>query len=344
MVLFVFQVATKGEEQVNAEPLISVIVPVYEVEPWLERCVKSIRNQTYRNLEIILVDDGSPDRCGDMCDRLAREDKRITVIHRDNGGLSAARNTGLSICRGEYIGFVDSDDVIHPDMYSRLYADICAFGTELAFCQPLINYGPTVSFPQTDDTAVCLSKDDILLKALSDGIWFSAWTKLYHRRLFDGLRYPESRTNEDYPITIRVFDRCDRIAVDFNHLYVYCKRAGSITTSSSIGNAFDQIISAEDVLVYLKDTHPNLVGQATRILLSATIGYLLKTDGDLASEHKKERNDVFAIIRKYYSGERPVPKLSFSQKFLLSAARAGESRYAAASRIYLVFKSLLYGS
>ena len=100
------------------EPLLSVIVPVYMVEPWLERCVDSIRRQTYRNLEIILVDDGSPDLCGEMCDRFAREEKRIRVIHRENGGLSAARNTGLDVCRGEYIGFVDSKG--HPDVDAML--------------------------------------------------------------------------------------------------------------------------------------------------------------------------------------------------------------------------------
>lgn len=114
-------------------PLISVIVPVYKVEPYLHRCIDSIRNQTYTNLEIILVDDGSPDNCGRICDEYAQKDKRIFVIHQENGGLSAARNSGLDRCSGAYIGFVDSDDCIHPEMYERLYKDICTYHTRLAF-------------------------------------------------------------------------------------------------------------------------------------------------------------------------------------------------------------------
>lgn len=105
-------------------PLISVIVPVYKVEPYLRRCIDSIRNQTYTNLEIILVDDGSPDNCGCICDEYAQKDKRILVIHQKNEGLSAARNSGLDRCTGAYIGFVDSDDCIHPEMYERLYQDM----------------------------------------------------------------------------------------------------------------------------------------------------------------------------------------------------------------------------
>lgn len=316
------------------EPLISVIVPVYQVEPWLERCVDSIRNQTYRNLEIILVDDGSPDRCGEMCDQFAQEDNRILVIHRENGGLSAARNTGLDNCHGEYIGFVDSDDFIHPEMYARLYGDICSLGTKLAFCQPMMCYMGKASFPPAKASVAIFSKEEILEKSLCDIIWFSAWTKLYHNSLFEGLRYPEGRTNEDYPVTVRIFDRCDRIAVDFNRLYAYCKRANSITTSSSVRNAYDQIISALEVLVYMKETHPDFVSLASRILLSSCVGFLLKTDGVYANEFQAKRDDVFYIIRRYFLEEIRNPYLCLSQKALLVAAYSGKRIYAFASWIY----------
>ena len=332
--------ATKGEELSVTEPLISVIVPVFKVEPWLERCVDSIRNQTYRNLEIILVDDGSPDRCGEMCDLFAREDNRIIVVHRENGGLSAARNTGLEICHGEYIGFVDSDDYIHPEMYHRLYDDVCTFGTKLAFCQPLMCYEAIATFPPMKASVVSLSREEILEKSLREIIWFSAWTKLYHISLFEGLRYPEGRTNEDYPTTIRVFDRCDHIAVDYNQLYAYCKRAGSITTSLSASNAYDQIINAEDVLLFIKKTYPDLEYLAARILLSACIGYLLKTDVDYSNESRDNRNSVFAVIRGYAAEKINIPSLSFSQRVLLSAARAGDRQYTIASWVYRKIKHI----
>lgn len=323
------------------EPLLSVIVPVYMVEPWLERCVDSIRRQTYRNLEIILVDDGSPDLCGEMCDRFAREEKRIRVIHRENGGLSAARNTGLDVCRGEYIGFVDSDDVIHPEMFARLYNHLCTFGTQLAFCQAQIFHNNNITFPTPESKVSCLPKDKILLKSLSCQIWFSACTKLYHKSLFEGLRYPEGRTNEDYPVTIRIFDKCDRITVDYNQLYAYCKRDGSITTTSSFRNAFDQIANAEEVFLYLKESHPDLEPLAARILLSAALGYLLKTDEASTREYQTERESAFAIIRKYYRKETKAPILSIYQRILLFSANAGKWQFAVASWIYRSIHRLL---
>ena len=114
--------------------LISIIVPVYRVEPYLDRCVQSIVDQTYQNLEIILVDDGSPDNCPAMCDAWAAKDSRVKVIHKENGGLSDARNAGLAAAAGEYIGFVDSDDWISPDMYRLLYENMAEHGSDVSAC------------------------------------------------------------------------------------------------------------------------------------------------------------------------------------------------------------------
>lgn len=116
-------------------PLISIIVPVYKVEQFIHECVDSIIDQTYNHLEIILVNDGSPDRCGEICEEYAKQDHRIVVIHKENGGLSSARNAGLDICKGEYIAFIDSDDVIHPQFVELLYANIKE--ADLAFCEML---------------------------------------------------------------------------------------------------------------------------------------------------------------------------------------------------------------
>ena len=320
------------------EPLISVIVPVYKVEPWLARCVSSIRNQTYRNLEIILVDDGSPDRCGEMCEEFAREDGRISVIHRENGGLSAARNTGLDVCRGEYVGFVDSDDVIHPEMYSRLYDAISANGTLLAFCQPLMCYDSNVSFPPADAATECLPGREVIRRSLSGVIWFAAWTKLYHRSLFDGIRYPEGRINEDYPVTMRIYGRCDRIAVDYNKLYAYCKREESITTSSVSERSFDQVTSAEEAYLFIREVHPEYSDLAAGILMTSCLGLLLRTDGAMSEGFAEKRDGVFETIRKYYPEQRRRLKLRRHQSLLLAAANAGKLSYAVASRIYRAFK------
>lgn len=320
-------------------PLISVIVPVYKVEPWLERCVDSIRNQTYSNLEIILVDDGSPDKCGEICDRIALEDDRIKVIHRENGGLSAARNTGLDHCKGEYVGFVDSDDVIHPEMYYRLYRDLSDKGTRLAFCQPLMCYDSRVSFPSPEAGAECLPGQDVIRESLTRIMWFSAWTKLYHRSLFDGIRYPEGRINEDYPVTMRIFDRCDRIVVDYNKLYAYCKRGGSITTSPVSERSFDQVVSAEESYLFIRETHPDCSALAARILMASCLGLLLKTDGALSKQFEAKRNCVFGVIQKYYPMEKRNLDLRRQQTILLAAANIGKGCYSMTSKIYKAFKS-----
>lgn len=321
-------------------PLISVIVPIFKVEPWLERCVRSIMDQTYRNLEIILIDDGSPDRCGEMCDSFAREDDRIKVVHQTNGGLSAARNTGLEISQGEFVGFVDSDDFIHPEMYSRLYADITEHHTCLSFCQPLMWNDSSTTFPSANAKTECLNRKELISKALEDNIWFSACTKLYHRSLFEGLRYPMVRTNEDYPVTIKIYDRCDRVAVNLNQLYAYCKRDGSITTLPVNETSFDCIISAEEVCLFIKDSYPDFVSYAAKNLLLACIGLLLETDGNISSKYDAYRNNIFAVIRKYYPMHKGGILLNHSQRFLLSAANAGNRSYACASKIYRALKSL----
>ena len=320
-------------------PLISVIVPVYKVEAWLERCVDSIRNQIYGNLEIILVDDGSPDKCGDICDRIALEDDRVKVIHRENGGLSAARNTGLDHCEGEYVGFVDSDDVIHPEMYSRLYRNISDYGTKLAFCQPHVCWNTQISFPEANQGEKCLPAKEVIRESLSRNIWFSAWTKLYHRSLFDGIRYPQGRINEDYPVTMKIYDRCDRIVVDYNKLYAYCKRGGSITTSPVSEKSFDQIVSAEEAYLFIRETHPDFSDLAARILMTSCLGLLLKTEGELSKQFAAKRDGVFEVIQKYYPAEKRDLHLLRHQTILLSAANAGKVCYTMTSKIYKALKT-----
>ena len=145
----------------------------------------------------------------------------------------------------------------------------------------------------------------------------------------------------DYPVTIRIFDKCDRITVDYNQLYAYCKRDGSITTTSSFRNAFDQIANAEEVFLYLKESHPDLEPLAARILLSAALGYLLKTDEASTREYQTERESAFAIIRKYYRKETKAPILSIYQRILLFSANAGKWQFAVASWIYRSIHRLL---
>ena len=167
-------------------PLISVIVPIYKVEKYLNKCVQSILNQTYENLEIILVDDGSPDNCGKICDQLAQKDDRIVVIHKQNGGLSSARNAGIEIANGEYIGFVDSDDYVEKFMYELLLKSIKESNTMLSVCAIYYTFenGEKIVKIKDEHDRVFDFKDAILEMNTYKLFDMGAWSKLYHRDLF----------------------------------------------------------------------------------------------------------------------------------------------------------------
>lgn len=297
-------------------PLISVIVPIYKVEPYIRRCIDSIINQTYKNLEIILVDDGSPDNCGKICDEYALLDNRIIVIHQANAGLSAARNSGIEKCTGEYIGFIDSDDCIHPEMYERLYKDISTFHTKLAFCQPNMCRGEIPVQDLTQPTQ-CHEKSHVMHRSLKESIWWSANTKLYHCSLFKNLRYPVGKTIEDYPITMRIYDLCDNIAVNYNKLYNYCIRENSICTSSLNIKKFDQIDTAFDVLKYMEVNHPEWRELAENIFLTSLIKLLGDIYRDNSGRFEEQKKRILNLIKEYKSSAMKNQHVLFQHKVMI---------------------------
>ena len=218
----------------SSNELVSVIVPVYNVEDYLKKCVDSIINQTYTNLEIILVDDGSPDNCEKICDEYLNIDSRIRVIHKKNGGLSSARNAGLDIAKGKYISFIDSDDYIKENFIEALKTSIR--DAEIAIC------GITNVL---EDGEVCLDieespiKDERLssleaLKKLATPNYFyyvTACNKLYLRSLFDDIRFEEGKINEDEYIVHKLFEKSNKIVTISDKLYFYLQRDSSITHS-----------------------------------------------------------------------------------------------------------------
>ena len=218
-------------------PKISVIVPVYKVEDYLKRCIDSIINQTYRNLEIILVDDGSPDKCGDICDEYAGKDNRIKVIHKSNGGLSDARNKGIEVATGEYIGFVDSDDWIESTMYERLLNLIKKYNADIAIggvADVLVDNDAETIVKTSDfgcqDPFVVDKKE--AMKRYFYGSW-SAWDKLYDANLFDNIRFPVGEINEDEAIVLDILDQCKYICYTSEIFYHYMKHVGSNSITSS---------------------------------------------------------------------------------------------------------------
>lgn len=206
--------------------LISVIIPVYNVEDYLPRCVDSVLAQTYTNLEIFLVDDGSPDNCGKICDEYAARDQRIKVIHKKNGGLSDARNAALDVCSGEYISFVDSDDYVSEDFIESLYHAIKSHHTRLAICgiMKFDEQGHIVA-----DYTPSRQEETASGTKMMETVWRpSACNKLYDRSLFHGLRYPFGKLYEDLFIYHEILAQLDRVVLTGKNSYFYFTRQNSI--------------------------------------------------------------------------------------------------------------------
>ncbi len=258
--------------------LITVVVPVYNVENYVIRCVESIINQTYKHLEIILVDDGSKDKSGQICDELARKDTRIKVIHKKNGGLSDARNVGIDIARGKYLSFIDGDDDIEPNMIEKLYNTIKDNDAQISMCRMIKieknkSY-PTREFPSIESKLVMtgLDANKLLLKDVID---CSACLKLYRIEVFDSLRFPYGKTNEDFALMYKLFYKANKVVYISDILYHYYFREQSITTSAFSLKSFDKYYNSLDMLQWVKKNCPKILSEARHHLHLQTM-FLLK--------------------------------------------------------------------
>ncbi|SHJ28912.1 glycosyltransferase [Pseudobutyrivibrio xylanivorans] len=214
--------------------LVSIIVPVYNVEKYLEKCISSLTTQSYENIEIILINDGSKDKSGEICDKFAEKDERVVVFHQKNSGVSVARNKGLELAKGEYIAFVDSDDIV-SEKYVEILLDACVNNNaKMSQCNhDRFEDDNTIDMYKDDYKEACpiISGRDICKKIYTiEGVNATVlWNKLYHRSLFDGLRFPEGKIHEDLYLSYRVFYSVERVAIVPISLYYYRITPESIT-------------------------------------------------------------------------------------------------------------------
>lgn len=228
------------------EALISVIVPVYNVEKYLEGCINSLVSQTYKNLEIILVDDGSTDESGLICDKFAKNDCRIKVIHKENGGVSSARNTGIDVASGDYIGFVDSDDYIAEDMYEYLLELSLKHNVSIVQCGRIYTnkvYSGRISPKQEEEKLRFVDKETALHELLcAKSVRSSLWSKLYKKELFEAVRLDTSLVNgEDGIANYQLISQTDKILVSNKPCYYYYSRENSCTKGSVNEKIYENI-------------------------------------------------------------------------------------------------------
>ena len=251
--------------------LISIIVPIYNVEDYLKRCIDSILGQTYKNLEVILVDDGSPDKCGKIID------SRIKVIHKKNGGLSSARNNGLDIATGDFIGFVDSDDYIERNMYESLIEALNNNNADIATCGIIredTNTQHKINIRTPNTEKVYLDIDAIREILLSREIGISVWSKLYKREIFSTLRFPVGENNEDAAIVLECIS--GRVVVHTGICtYHYIVRNNSITKKYSIANTFNFWKHSQSIVNEINDNFSLLQTEARYYSVFGLFGMMI---------------------------------------------------------------------
>jgi glycosyltransferase involved in cell wall biosynthesis len=241
--------------------LITIIIPVYNVYPYLAEAIDSVLRQTYDNLEIIIIDDGSSDGSGQLCDEYARRDNRVSVVHQENAGLSGARNTGLEMATGAVIAFLDSDDAYHPDCIKIMMSTMVREKVDIVVCDYSLHHttGKMVQRNRRLNEEKTIYNRRDALCALADGyIDHHAWGKLYSRKLWEGIRYPVGRVYEDIDTTYRVIDLCDKVCVLSQLLYLHRKRSGSIAAICSEQNIRDSIIANRHFTSFVSQHIPDV--------------------------------------------------------------------------------------
>lgn len=317
-------------EKEQAPVLISVIVPIYNVVEWLPRCINSIRKQTYRNIEIILVDDGSTDNSGAMAEKFALEDKRIRVFHKENGGSSSARNLGISHAKGEYIGFIDSDDFIEPEMYERLLSVVLQENLLMA----------QISRDEIDEQGNRLP--DVCIPPEKPELWdcghfmrelllhkgdCSFCTKLTHASLFQKERFPEGELNEDFRLLIRLLPKIPAVAILPEQDYHVFYRYGSNTRTrdkDEFPRVFMDIVNNADLAeeIVAKD-YPQLQQEAVRFALYQRLDYMLHIPVSMMKKENDFYRKVCEYLKQHKKEIRENPYLTKkNKKYLMLFATA----------------------
>lgn len=279
--------------------LISVIVPVYKVEAYLDQCVQSIVDQTYKNLEIILVDDGSPDNCPAMCDAWAQKDSRIKVIHKENGGLSDARNAGLAVATGAYIGFVDSDDYIAAAMYEAIMAHMVETDSDIAACgvQMIWEDGRTEMLTRSGSI---LLDNMAAMEAIISESWLKqpVWYKLYKRQIVEGIPFEKGKCHEDVFWSYQPVARANRVCVFDEPLYFYRQRSGSIMGTGFSEKRLDALEGKVRRLTFLKDNYPQMVSREQNRMFFFAM-YLMQMAMKVPDTGKKDKEMLRQYSKKY---------------------------------------------
>jgi glycosyltransferase involved in cell wall biosynthesis len=306
---------------VKEKPMISIIVPVYNDETYLAQCFDSILNQTFTNFEIIAINDGSVDESGTICKAYAKMDNRIKVVHQKKKGVSAARNLGIASATGDYIGFVDGDDYVEMDMYEKMYQACKKTGSNISICKLGREIDGRLRNELNEYYTREMSNMEAMKELFKGNLYrFSLCNKLFDKKCFTGITFPEGRIHEDLSTTYRLFANAEKV-VYLNYIgYIYVKRKDSILTKSYYEKRLDAFIGWEEIIAFMDQKYPklsNIVNCSYTYNCVDQMFYILNQVEDRKNRRQYLRV-IQASIRNNYKNTRKNTILSYHYKFIVT--------------------------
>ncbi len=284
----------------NSKPLISIIIPMYNVQDYIEKCLKSVIEQTYTNIEVLIIDDGSKDNSYNLAKQFLQNDNRIKIIQQENGGLSDARNTGIIKAKGDYLFFLDSDDYIPPYCIEYLYDLISSNKTKISIgAHTILKNKKSIYKGIGKNQIKVYSQKEILKEILYDvNVDLSAWAKLYKKELFKNIKYPKGLCFEDTATTYKLLYLCDKVSVGGNSVYFYNIRQNSITTKSDFSKKIQLIENTKEMCSSILEKYPDLEDYTNkRIVWSyfSTLNQYLKSNNK--KQFKTDKNEIVKYLK-----------------------------------------------
>jgi glycosyltransferase involved in cell wall biosynthesis len=283
------------------QPKISIIVPVYNVENYIAKCIESIINQSYTNLEIIIINDGSNDKSGEICNYYSKKDNRIILIHKEHQGVALARNNALDIASGDYIGWVDSDDWIAPDMFDTLYKNAVTYDADISMCNfYYVRENGELSPYSNENEGIKILEGDYKIAhniRLNNNV---LWNRLYKRYLFNDIRCPEGKIFEDIFIVHKLVDNANKVVLTSDCKYYYLRRETGITLSSFSMDQMDIVEAYIERYNYISIKYPNLEKTSRKFIFTSLLWGMRKAYIDNRIEpHKEALCKLINKIRYY---------------------------------------------
>jgi glycosyltransferase involved in cell wall biosynthesis len=295
---------------------VSIIVPVYKVEKYIHRCIDSILAQKFSDFELILVDDGSPDKCPDICDEYAKRDSRIKVIHKENGGLSEARNRALDIAKGEYISFVDSDDYISENMINKVLEQMKYNNCDIGFCDYVkVIKGKLVKEKSTINAGI-FTKEEALQLIIGDIISSHSWRHIYIHKLWNNVRFPVGRRFEDLATIYLTFCKANKIIHIKEDLYYYTIRDSSITYTQIDTNAVHIYYGFKERYEFCKNNYPQFLDIALSLVVKHALSlYNSKLLGLNAKIDEKLVKEIYILLKNNLVNIIKSDRICLADKF-----------------------------